>query len=128
GEVSEQEKMDLLHACHAFVFPSHLRSEAFGISLLEACMRGRAMISADIGTGTSFVNRDGETGIVVPPADPVALRQAMRSLWESPQLAQRYGQAARARFDVLCGQAQFGQEYLALYERVWASHAPKGEN
>lgn len=118
GEVSEQEKMDLLHACHTFVFPSHLRSEAFGISLLEACMRGRPMISAEIGTGTSFVNRDGETGIVVPPADPAALRQAMETLWESPELARRYGQAARTWFDALCGQAQFGREYLALYERV----------
>ncbi|MEI2415732.1 glycosyltransferase [Orrella sp. JC864] len=121
GEVSEQEKMDLLQACHAFVFPSHLRSEAFGISLLEASMLGRPMISAEIGTGTSFVNRDGETGIVVPPADPAALRQAMRILWESPELAQKYGRAARDWFDALCGRAYFGRQYLALYERVCAT-------
>lgn len=126
GEVSEQEKMNLLQACHAFVFPSHLRSEAFGISLLESCMLGKPMISAEIGTGTSFVNRDGETGIVVPPANPAALRQAMGTLWESPDVAQRYGRAARAWFDALCGQAQFGQQYLALYERVLEKSLPAG--
>ena len=65
GEVSEEDKAALLTLCTAVVFPSHLRSEAFGISLLEGAMFGKPMISSEIGTGTTFVNIGGETGLVV---------------------------------------------------------------
>jgi len=62
------------------VFPSYLRSEAFGISLLEDAMYGKPMISREIGTGTTYINIGGETGLVVPPSDSMALRQAMSYL------------------------------------------------
>ncbi len=78
--VSEAEKEALLELCLALVLPSHLRSEAYGVVLVEAARAGRPMISCEIGTGTSFVNRDGETGLVVAPADPAALADAMRRL------------------------------------------------
>lgn len=70
GPVGDDDKIALLTLCHALTFPSHLRSEAFGISLLEAAMFGKPMISTEIGTGTSYVNVDGETGLVVPASDP----------------------------------------------------------
>ena len=47
--------MCLLHLSRGFVFPSHLRSEAFGMSLVEAAMCGKPMVSCEIGTGTSFI-------------------------------------------------------------------------
>ena len=79
----DDDKIALLTLCHALTFPSHLRSEAFGISLLEAAMFGKAMISTEIGTGTSYVNVDGETGLVVPASDPGALqRRPWSQLWE----------------------------------------------
>ena len=56
GFVNDEDKVALLNLCHGFIFPSHLRSEAFGISLLEAAVSGKPMISSEIGTGTSFVN------------------------------------------------------------------------
>src|SRR5690606_38814370 len=77
GEISEVDKMALLQLCYAFVFPSHLRSEAFGISLLESAMMGKPMISCETGTGTSFINLHNDTGFVVPPNDPDALYKAM---------------------------------------------------
>ncbi len=70
GEVSEDDKTTLLMLCAAFVFPSHLRSEAFGVSLLEAARAGKPMISCEIGTGSSYVNVNGLTGLTIPPADP----------------------------------------------------------
>lgn len=68
GAVDEHDKAALLTLSYAMAFPSHLRSEAFGISLLEGAMYGKPMISSEIGTGTSYINVGGETGIVVPPA------------------------------------------------------------
>lgn len=99
GRIDDTDKSCLLKLCHAFVFPSHLRSEAFGISLLEAAMYGKPMISCEIGTGTTFVNLDGVTGIAVPPADPQALKEAMGRLWSDQALATRLGEAAATRFD-----------------------------
>lgn len=99
GRQDDEEKVALLHLCHALVFPSHLRSEAFGISLLEASMYGKPMISCEIGTGTTFVNMDEETGLNVPPNNPPALRQAMQRLWDNEDEAQRFGANALARFE-----------------------------
>ena len=101
GGVSDAAREALLDLCGAFVFPSHLRSEAFGIALAEAARAGRPMISCEIGTGTSFVNAGGETGLVVPPADPEALAGAMRRLDADPGLRARMGAAARQRFERL---------------------------
>lgn len=64
----------------ALVLPSILRSEAFGLVLVEALMRGTPCISTELGTGTSWVNQDGVTGLVVPPSDAAALAMACRRI------------------------------------------------
>ena len=101
GRLDDEDKACLLQMCYALVFPSHLRSEAFGISLLEASMYGKPMISCEIGTGTTYVNIHEETGLAVPPNAPLALREAMRRLWDNPQQAQDFGSNAKARFEKL---------------------------
>lgn len=118
GKVDEQAKIDLIAASSAVVFPSHLRSEAFGIGLLEGAMLGKPLICCEIGTGTSFINRDRETGLVVPPADPAALHGAMRTLWDDEALAQQYGVCARQRYLELFTADSLGQSYSELYARV----------
>jgi Glycosyltransferase len=65
GHVTTQEKVALLKNCKAFVLPSHLRSEAFGVVLVEAALFGKPMISCEIGTGTSYINSHGITGFVI---------------------------------------------------------------
>ncbi|MDQ1094837.1 glycosyltransferase involved in cell wall biosynthesis [Xanthomonas sacchari] len=118
GRVDETDKHALLAACEALVLPSHLRAEAFGISLLEAAMHAKPMISCELGTGTSFVNVDGETGLVVPPADPAALRDAMRYLWDHPPIAAAFGGHAEARYRRLFAADGMVDAYLALYRRI----------
>lgn len=115
GRVDDADKVALLMLCYAFVFPSHLRSEAFGISLLEAAMYGKPLISCEIGTGTSYINQAGETGLVVPPADPSALCAAMTALWEDPQMAHAMGKQARLRFEQVFSAEQMVSAYAHLY-------------
>ena len=98
GYIPDSDKVALLSLCRGVVLPSHLRAEAFGVSLLEGAMFGKPMISTEIGTGTTFVNIDGETGIVVPPGDPLALRNAMRSLATDAALAEAMGKRAEERY------------------------------
>lgn len=121
GEVSDEDKMCLLQLSRGFVFPSHLRSEAFGMSLVEAAMCARPMVSCEIGTGTSFINLDGVTGWTVPPQDPAALREALHRLQDQPELARAMGQAARRRFDALFTADRMAQAYRQAYREVIAS-------
>ncbi len=118
GQVSEVDKVALLVACLSVVFPSHLRSEAFGVSLLEGAMYGKPMISSEIGTGTSFVNIAGETGLVVPPSAPMALHQAMRRLWESPEEAAAMGRCAEERYWAYFTAEKMVKSYTDLYKTI----------
>jgi len=123
GAIDEPDKAALLTLCYAVSFPSHLRSEAFGISLLEGAMYGKPMISSEIGTGTTYINIDGDTGLVVPPSDALALRAAMRTLWDNPELARTMGRRAAARFEELFTSEQMAANYTALYHDLIARRA-----
>lgn len=116
GQVAEAEKVALLQACRGLVLPSHLRSEAYGMVLVEASLMAKPMVTCEIGTGTSFVNTDGETGWVVPPESPAALADALNQLLTDTALAQRYGRAARQRYETLFSGDALGRAYTQLYE------------
>ncbi len=118
GAVPDEDKVALLSTCHALTFPSHLRAEAYGISLVEGAMFGKALISSDIGTGTSYVNVAGRTGLVVPPNDPAALRGAMTTLWNNPDLAATFGKHARERFEQNLTAGQMIDRYVDLYHQL----------
>lgn len=118
GQVSIEEKVALLQRCRGLVLPSYLRSEAFGMVLVEAAMFGKPMVSCEIGTGTSFVNADGKTGFVVEPGSPGALAEAMNRLLADEVFAFHMGRAARARYERLFSSEALGREYAALYNEV----------
>lgn len=117
GRVDDEEKMALIENCRAMVFPSHLRSEAFGVTLLEGMMRSKPLICAEVGTGTSFVNQDGETGYVVPANDSMAFRDAMVKLGDGT-VASEMGCSARIRFENLFTADRMSKAYLKLYREV----------
>jgi len=99
GALPDSDKAALMKLCYALVFPSHLRSEAFGITLLEGAMYGKPLISCEIGTGTTYINIDGETGYVALPGDGASLACAMEKLWEDPLGAAKMGENALKRYN-----------------------------
>jgi glycosyltransferase involved in cell wall biosynthesis len=118
GQVSDSEKVALLQSCLALVLPSHLRSEAFGMVLVEAAIFGKPQISCEIGTGTSYVNTHEESGIVVPPEAPHELAQAMNQLLRESATAAALGLGARARYERLFSGEALGKAYADLYRDV----------
>lgn len=118
GALPDKDKAALLQLCYGIVFPSHLRSEAFGITLLEGAMFAKPLISCEIGSGTTYINMDNDTGIVVPPADVPALREAMVKLWSDPQLAAQYGENALKRFHALFTSTLMAESYIELYRQL----------
>jgi glycosyltransferase involved in cell wall biosynthesis len=122
GHLPDEDKVALLTLCYSVLFPSHLRSEAFGISLLEGAMYGKPMISSEIGTGTTFINIADETGLVVQPSDPLALRQAMRYLWEHPEQAIEMGLRAEERYWQHFTADHMVRSYVDLYGDLVKHH------
>lgn len=118
GHIPDTDKVALLQLCYGILFPSHMRSEAFGISLLEGAMFGKPMISSEIGTGTTYANIAGETGLVVPPSDPGALSNAMHYLWEHPAKAAEMGENAAQRFNRLFTTERMAHKYSTLYHEI----------
>ena len=122
GGLPDEDKQALLMLCEAFVFPSHLRSESFGISLLEAAMYGKPMISCEMGSGTTFINIADETGLVVPPRDADALAAAMLTLWNDRERASLMGQKAAQRYEEVFTAQKMVESYAALYQDILSKH------
>jgi rhamnosyl/mannosyltransferase len=97
GEISDAELVALYHAASIFVLPSTNRAETLGIVQLEAMACGLPLVCTELGTGTSYVNQNGQTGWVVPPNDADALAAALRRLLENPAQRAAMGAAGRER-------------------------------
>lgn len=106
------------YAADVFCLPSIYRSEAFGLVLIEASACGLPLVSTELGTGTSYVNKHGETGLVVPPQNESALVEALNKLLSQNNLRQEYGQAARRRAEELFTQEKMCEQILRIYKDV----------
>ena len=118
GRIPDRDLPAWYHACDVFCLPSVEPAEAFGIVQVEAMACGRPVLCCELGNGVNWVNRDGETGIAVPPADPAALADALARLQADPALRARLGEAGRRRaFDVFSAEAM-ARGTLAVYREV----------
>ncbi len=97
GEVANPGLPPYYASCEVFVLPSCERSEAFGLVQLEAMAAGKPVVSTELGTGTSYVNVNGATGLVVPARDPGALAAALGKLLDDSELRRCMGAAGRER-------------------------------
>lgn len=118
GDVDDESLPAYYAAADVFVLPSVERSEAFGIVQLEAMACGLPVVSTELGTGTSVVNRHGETGFVVPPRDSRALADAINRLLDDPALRARMGAAARARVASDFTEERMVDEVATLYRSL----------
>ncbi|HEX7011763.1 MAG TPA: glycosyltransferase family 4 protein [Steroidobacteraceae bacterium] len=90
-----QASRRVLPKCDIFVQSSLW--EAMSIVVLEAMAAGKPMVVTSVGENPHVVV-NGETGLLVPPADPAALATALRSLLKDSLMRARLGAAARARY------------------------------
>ena len=121
GYVSDEWKVALFHLACAVVMPSPFRSEAFGVTLLEGAMFSKALISAETGTGSIFVNRHNETGQVVPAGCAITLRKAMEQLYFNPDEAERMGVKARRHYEQQFTGRSMGEAYTRIYRELLGS-------
>ncbi|MFI5280423.1 MAG: glycosyltransferase, partial [Gemmatimonadales bacterium] len=118
GRVNDDDLVAHYHACDLFCLPSVTIAEAFGMVLLEAMACGRPLVTTTLPTGVSAVNRDGVTGLAVPPGDAGALREALAALIGDAARRRAMGEAARRVQAAEYSAALMGERYLELYRSV----------
>ncbi|MBE7559879.1 glycosyltransferase [bacterium] len=111
------------YAADVFCLPSTHRSESFGIVQLEAGACGLPVVSTALDTGVPYVNRHGETGLIVPVGDSVALAEALNVLLADEATRRRMGESARRRVHAEFSARVMGDQVLDLYRRVLAGEA-----
>ena len=98
GRVPEPELHRAFARANVLVLPSIVDArgdtEGLGVVLLEAMSYHLPVVASNVGGITDIV-ADGETGLLVPPADPVALAAALERLATDAPLAQRLADAGR---------------------------------
>lgn len=98
GQLDDQQLADAYASSSVYVGLSRLDNEinveGFGISFIEAAASGLTVVAGDSGGVRSAV-RDGETGWVVPPDDPGAAAQAIRTTLTDDALRRRMAAAGR---------------------------------
>jgi glycosyltransferase involved in cell wall biosynthesis len=92
-------------------------------TILEGMAMGKAVIASAIRMGSDYI-RDGETGFLVAPGDPDALRARIEELLDNPDLRKRIGSAARRAVEAEFAIDHFADVMLASIERV--TSAPRG--
>jgi rhamnosyl/mannosyltransferase len=120
GRVADEDLPAYYAACDVFCLPSVTIAEAFGIVLLEAMASGKPLVTTALRTGVTVVNRDGETGLVVPPRDAEALREALRTVLEDDARRARMGRAARRVFEREYTSRVMAERYLTVYREALA--------
>jgi len=120
------ERTDIPHLMTAFdIACSSSRSEGFPNTIMEAMSCGVPCVATNVGDSADIVRN---TGVVVPPADPVALSHGLLRLIEMEQSA-RQGLGCQARQHIIqnYGIDRFAREYdlfiSALVDKRSRPHA-----
>jgi glycosyltransferase involved in cell wall biosynthesis len=117
------EAMKLLAASDVFVLPSLW--EGLPFALIEAAALGRPIVATDV-AGNREVITDGETGLLVPPADPEALAGAVVRLLGDGALAGRLAESARRLIPPRFTLGRMIRQTEELYRQAWTEKHPAG--
>jgi phosphatidylinositol alpha-mannosyltransferase len=116
GKVDDERKREELERADVLCAPS-LRGESFGMVLTEAFAAGTPVVASDI-AGYRDVVRNGVDGVLVPPADPQALAESLRDLYDEPERRLEMARAAAADVERFAWPAVADQVMEAYEEAV----------
>lgn len=116
--ISDSQLPYLIKLSKCLVLPSHLRSEAFGFSLLEGLMFGKPLISCDIKTGTSFININNLTGYVVKPKSSIKIKNALNKIFTNCSERNKFEKNSIRRFNQYFTQKKMAKSYVKLYRSI----------
>ena len=110
---------EILKVTDIFVCPS-VWNEAFGLVIAEAMGCGKPVVASSVG-GIPELIEDSITGILIPPARPKDLAEAILTLLQNNELALGMGQAGRKRTEEYFDLRMWVDKTIALYEECLAT-------
>jgi len=106
---------EILRSLDLFVLPS-LR-EGISNTILEAMASGLPVVATCVGGNPELVV-EGETGMLVPPSDPAAMANAIRTYLNHPELLKAHGQAGRKKVEQEFSMEKMVNGYMEVYDKV----------
>jgi glycosyltransferase involved in cell wall biosynthesis len=124
GHQPRHRVVELLGAADVVAQPSVIlpsgKMEGIPVALMEALAMARPVVATAI-SGVAELVEDGGTGLLVPPADPTQLTDALRRLHQEPALGERLGAAGRHRvvedFDLTRSARQLAERFARVPAR-----------
>jgi glycosyltransferase involved in cell wall biosynthesis len=104
---------EVLSIMDVFVLPSI--SEGMGLSLMEAMAMERPVVASRVG-GVPELVMEGDSGVLVPPADPVQLAEGILWCLEERRRATEMGRRARQRVQQLFSVERMVKETDGVYQ------------
>lgn len=119
GRIPNDDLGNYYKACSIFCLPSCHKSEAFGLVMIEAMYFGKPIIATKIpGSGVSWVNIDGVTGLNAENEDPSSLAAKISILLHNATLRQEYGNNAHVRFMENFTSKILRRRFAQLYKKL----------
>ena len=121
GKLSPEALANEYKTANVFVLPAIVDSkgdtEGLGVVLIEAMELGLPIVASNVG-GIPDVVIDGESGILVPEKDPVALANAFKRLEADPALIEKLLAGARKRIDECFTWDGIIERQIEVYKRL----------
>lgn len=119
GFLSDEEAHAYFHACDLYVLSSVMKTEAFAIVQIEAMSCGKPVVTAEIpGSGVSWVNQDGVSGLLCKREDPKDLAKKITQIGEDESLRMVLGKGAKTRFDTVFTMDAMIDKTLNIYNTI----------
>ncbi|HVY54952.1 MAG TPA: glycosyltransferase family 4 protein, partial [Thermodesulfobacteriota bacterium] len=123
GHLSRRALDDNIGPAWVQVVPS-LWAEPFGITAVEAMLRGTAVVASASG-GLREIVEDCKSGYLVPPGDADALSEKLLLLLGDKSLCQSIGRAGRARAESMFSEEAFMKKLLCIYDSLRLRHGER---
>lgn len=119
GRLSEAELISVFKEASLFCLPSTYRAEAFGVVLVEAMAHGIPIVSCNIpGSGVSWVNKEGVSGINVPIGNAAEIANACNKILDDVELREKLSRGARNRYLKLFTEERSLDSILSIYREL----------
>ncbi|HMP86607.1 MAG TPA: glycosyltransferase family 4 protein [Lacibacter sp.] len=117
GAVYGADKEALFRQADAFIFPTHYHNECFPLVLLEAMQHRLPVISTFEGGIPDMVVEE-QTGLLVPPRDPLALAGKLAELLGDASLRRKMGEAGYERYHEMYTIAEFEKQLHSILAKA----------
>lgn len=120
GFISNEEKYAYFEACKIFCLSSIQKNEAFAIVQIEAMSCSKPVVSTNIiGSGVPWVNKHGESGIVVDTENGLEIANAITQICEDKQIYKQLCSQAKNRYETLFTKHNMMDKCLSIYTNIF---------